>query len=63
VLGLELPRIEPGAVANLVIFDPEEWWVFNRKDISSRSYNTPFIGTELTGRVKAVITKGQHVII
>lgn len=63
ILGLEPHRLAPGQVADLIIFDPEEWWVFNRKDIYSRSQNTPFIGTELIGRVKAVITKGHQVII
>lgn len=63
ILNLQLPSFKEGAEANFIVFDPEEWWVFSRKDIYSRSQNTPFLGAELTGRVKAVITKSHHVII
>jgi dihydroorotase len=60
---LSLPALETGAEANLTIFDPKEWWVFSRKNIYSRSQNTPFIGAELTGRVKGVITKSHYVTL
>ncbi|PIS27432.1 MAG: dihydroorotase [Candidatus Marinimicrobia bacterium CG08_land_8_20_14_0_20_45_22] len=61
VMNLPLPGISIGAEANLTIIDPDEWWVFSRKDIYSRSQNTPFIGRELTGRVKSVFAKSSYV--
>jgi len=61
IIDLPLARLEPGAEASLTIFDPDEWWVFSRKNIYSRSQNTPFLGAELTGRIKSVVTKSHYV--
>jgi len=63
ILNLPLAKLEEGAEASLAIFDPKEWWVFSRKNIFSRSQNTPFIGAELTGRIKGVITKSHYVTL
>jgi dihydroorotase len=55
-----LPRqgaaVEPGAPANLVLFDPERRWV--PRSFASRSANSPFWGKELVGRVLATIHDG-----
>lgn len=59
ILGLEIPEIEEGAVADLTIFDPEEKWTFTSKDIKSRSKNTPFVGQEFKGRVVGIVNNGQ----
>lgn len=59
ILGLDIPEIEEGAVADLTIFDPEEKWTFTGKDIKSRSKNTPFVGQEFTGRVVGIVNNGQ----
>ena len=63
IMNLELSKIAKNEIANFTIFNPDEWWVFSKKDIYSRSGNTPFIGEELTGRVKSVITGSKHIII
>ena len=48
-----------GAPADFVIFNPAEKWVFTEKDCASKSFNTPFAGRELTGRVKYTICGGK----
>ena len=63
IMGIDLPEIRAGQVANLTIFDPNEWWVFTKRDIYSKSRNTPFIGSELTGRVKSVYTKSHYITL
>lgn len=63
IMGINLPKLKEKEEANLTIFDPDEWWVFSKKDIYSKSYNTPFIGSELIGRVKAVVTGFYYVIL
>jgi len=63
IFGLRVPEVKRGVQANLTVFDPDEWWVFSRKTIYSKSYNTPFLGYEFLGRVKQVITKGYRVIV
>ena len=51
--------IEEGKKANMTLFDPEIDWVFNEKDIKSKSKNTPFIGEKLKGKALAVINNGE----
>ena len=59
LLGLPSVAIKQGERANLTIFDPEKKWRFESKDIRSKSHNTPFIGTEFTGKVVGVVAKGN----
>ncbi len=60
VLGLEIPQITEGVMANLTIFNPNEEWTFTEKDIYSKSKNTPLRGSLLRGRVQGVVNKGQY---
>lgn len=61
LLGLERGRLNEGAVADLVIFDPNEPWVCHAEKLRSRSKNTPFDGRRLTGRVRHTIKDGEVV--
>lgn len=51
--------VESGSVANLVLFDPGRSWVPH--SFRSKSSNSPFLGTRLTGRVMATIHDGAVV--
>ena len=55
ILGLKLPTIKKGNVANLTLFTPNKKYTFEEKDIRSKSKNTPFIGKELQGKIVGVI--------
>ncbi|MBO8131490.1 MAG: dihydroorotase [Candidatus Marinimicrobia bacterium] len=57
IFNIPASGIEVGKEANVTIFDSDEWWIFKRENIYSKSYNTPFIGCELLGKVKHVINK------
>ena len=59
ILGLAIPKIDPGEPANLTIFDPGQEWTFSKNDIFSKSKNTPFVGWRLRGRVLGVVNNGQ----
>ena len=59
VLGLEIPEIKEGNLANLTIFNPEKEWLFTEKNIYSKSKNTPLIGQILRGRVEGVVNSDQ----
>ena len=61
VTNISLPEFIVGEAANITIFNPDEWWVFSRKNVKSRSYNSPFFGTELTGKAK-IIVKDNYLI-
>ena len=57
--GIEPPRLEPGAPANVALIDPELTWTVGEEGYESRSYNNCFGGRELTGRVQMTVAAGQ----
>lgn len=52
-------KIEQGAQADLVIFDPKERWIPD--SYLSMSSNSPFTGKELYGKVKYTLCRGRIV--
>ncbi len=57
---LSIPEIAEGALANLTIFHPKSEWTYTKKDIQSKSKNSPLIGHSFQGKVIGVINKGKH---
>ena len=57
---LDAGRIEPGAPADLTIFDPYEEWIVP-SEFASKSCNSPFIGDTLPGVVHYTIVDGEVV--
>ena len=57
---LEAGRLEPGAPADLTIFDPDEEWIVP-SEFASKSCNSPFIGDKLPGVVHYTIVGGEVV--
>jgi dihydroorotase len=53
--------IEPGRVANLVLFDPAAEWVVEPPFVS-KSRNSAFIGSTLRGRVVHTLYRGELVV-
>ena len=51
--------LQPGASADLVILDPEREWIFQQKEILSRSTNSPFIGRKMLGKVVMTLWNGE----
>ena len=50
-----------GKAADITIADVNEKWIVTEDDIKSKSCNTPFLGEELTGRIKYTICDGKTV--
>ena len=50
-----------GKPADITIADINEKWIVSENDIKSKSCNTPFLGEELTGRIKYTICDGRVV--
>lgn len=59
ILGIEIPKIAEGEIANLTIFNPDEIFVLKEKNILSKSKNSPLIGKLLRGKVLGVINRGH----
>ena len=58
IMGFDNDLLKKGKDAELVLFNEKEKWVFNKNDINSKSDNSPFIDTQLSGKVKHTISKG-----
>ncbi|HEY2966818.1 MAG TPA: dihydroorotase [Casimicrobiaceae bacterium] len=61
VLGLDAGHLAPGANADVCIFDPDLHWVVEPSALRSQGKNTPFLGLELSGKVRYTLVGGQVV--
>lgn len=60
-LGLPCGRLEAGAPADLILFDPHRPFVLDRSTLRSKSRNTPFDGARMQGQVLATWVAGSEV--
>ncbi|MGC3943464.1 MAG: dihydroorotase [Chryseolinea sp.] len=60
LLGLEVPVIEEDVKANLTLFDPARTWVYDERTNHSKSRNSPWLNTEVKGKVVAVFNNGRN---
>jgi dihydroorotase len=61
ILGLEAPSLATGMPADVCVFDPATPWVVRPEALRSQGKNTPFLGLEVVGRVRATLL-GGHVV-
>lgn len=61
ILGIPAGTLAVGAAADICIFDPQADVLINRASLKSQGKNTPFLGYELPGRVKATLIDGKLV--
>ena len=59
VLGIDKGSLQPGKLADIVIFDPEKTYRIDASLFASKSRNTPFQGREVTGAVRMTIAGGE----
>ena len=55
--GLDAGTIREGSFADIVIFNPDEEWVFDKS--VSKASNTPFLGERLPGKIRFTICRGK----
>ena len=58
IMGFNYDLLKIGVEAELVLFDANENWVFEKRNIFSQSINSPFFGQELSGKIKYTVSKG-----
>jgi dihydroorotase len=61
IFHLQGGTLRKGAVADVVLIDPDRVWTVRPEDSFSKSRNTPFAGTELRGRAMTTIVRGSVV--
>ena len=61
ILGIDRGIIDVGKIADITIFNPNKEYIYEEKDIVSKSKNTPFIGKKLKGQVEYTIVSGNIV--
>ena len=61
IIGINKGDIQPGKVADIVIFDPNVTYQIDKNTFVSKGKNTPFDGRTVTGKVRTTIA-GGHVV-
>jgi dihydroorotase len=61
ILGLDRGTLKEGAVADVILIDPDRKWIYTKDRIQSKASNSPFIGKEMTAEVTGVIIGGRIV--
>lgn len=61
ILRLPFGGLMPGALADLVLFDPHEEWIVNPEQLHGKSKNAVFKGMTLRGKVKRTYCGGKLV--
>ena len=61
IMKFDAGNIQPGKVADVVIFNPKEKYVIDKEKFASKGRNTPFDGREVIGKVKYTICRGKVV--
>ncbi|MBB5394600.1 dihydroorotase family protein [Mucilaginibacter sp. AK015] len=59
ILNIDVPQITEGANANLVLFSADAGWEYTRDNNRSKSYNSPFLGQNLKGKVLLTCNNNQ----
>jgi dihydroorotase len=62
IFGLETAGIKENVKANLSLFQPGKVYSFTKEQIKSKSFNSPFIGKQLTGRAYGIIN-GENLVL
>lgn len=62
ILGISNPIIAEGERACLTVFNPNTKWMYTTETNKSKSANSPYIGTELQGKVLCTMNQSNAVI-
>lgn len=63
VFGITENKIEEGEVANLTLFDPNYKYTFTKEHITSKSKNSCFLDSDLTGKSFGIISNNSIQLI
>jgi dihydroorotase len=61
LVGLPAPALRVGARADVVLLDPRAAWTIEPKALKTKSFNTPFAGRSVVGRIAMTVCEGRIV--
>lgn len=61
LLNLNKGTLQPGADADITVFDPNHEWIYDRNESASKSKNSPFHGWKMRGKALLTIVAGNVV--
>ncbi len=61
ILGVDAGHLGVGQPADICVFDPDAHWKVAPAALRSQGKNTPFVGLEVPGKVRATLVGGQIV--
>ncbi|HOL64236.1 MAG TPA: amidohydrolase family protein, partial [Accumulibacter sp.] len=61
ILGIAGGSMRVGSAADLCLFDPVETWQVTADTLRSQGKNTPYLGRQVTGRVRMTLVGGRIV--
>ena len=59
ILGISTGHLSIGAHADITIFDAEKAWLVNTNNLKSQGKNTPFLNTEVLGKIHYTLMNGH----
>ena len=62
IFGLPLNRFQEGDPADFILFDPSARWTVTPQALVSKGKNTPLLGRELSGLVRAAYVAGKNAL-
>jgi dihydroorotase len=62
VFGVKTTSIAEGEMADMSLFNPEQTYTFTKEHILSISKNSPFINTQLNGKVYGIFSNNQLIL-
>jgi len=60
IMGLSQPELKIGESANFCWFHPDKNWIFDKKSLKGKSFNSPFLNKEMRGKVLGVVFKNRN---
>ena len=59
IMGFETNLFKRGVSAEITVIDPDKKWQFTKQSVKSNSFNSPFLGEYLIGKIDLTISCGN----